>query len=201
MKQAMNLKELEKRAFTSSFQDGLLDIFMGAMLLIGGIRSITDYVWYTLLILPLILVLPLGKMFITTPRLGHVKFGPARKLKQGKVIAVLTISVLATFALLMLPKSGFVLPPKMLISPIWLVAGWIAVVFGIISYYLDFKRLFAYGLLFAISEVLSGLFGVYIGAIAQTISGIAVLLVGLFVLARFLRKYPKPVEATSDVKG
>jgi hypothetical protein len=199
MTETIDLKAIERKAWASYFEDGLLDIFLGAMLLIGGIRSITDYAWYTLLIVPLILVLPLGKKLITTPRLGHVKFGPARKLKQTKVIAVLTISVLATFALLMLPKSGFALPAKMLISPI--MAGWIAVVFGIIAYYLDFTRLFTYGLLFAISEVLSGLFGVYIGAMAQTISGIAVLLIGLFVLTRFLRKYPQPVEATSDVKG
>jgi len=199
MTETIDLKAIERKAWASYFEDGLLDIFLGAMLLIGGIRSITDYAWYTLLIVPLILVLPLGKRLITTPRLGHVKFGPARKLKQTKVIAVLTISVLATFALLMLPKSGFALPAKMLISPI--MAGWIAVVFGIIAYYLDFTRLFTYGLLFAISEVLSGLFGVYIGAMAQTISGIVVLLIGLFVLTRFLRKYPQPVEATADVKG
>jgi hypothetical protein len=199
MTEEINLKAIERKAWGSYFEDGLLDIFLGAMLLIGGIRSVTDSVWYTLLILPLILVLPLGKRLITTPRLGHVKFGSARNLKQAKVIAVLTISVLATFALLMLPKSGFALPAKMLISPI--MAGWIAVVFGIIAYYLDFRRLFAYGLLFAMSEVLSGLFGVYIGAMTQTVSGIAVLLIGLFVLARFLRKYPQPVEGTSDVKG
>ncbi len=199
MSEKINLKVIERKAWASYFEDGLLDILIGAMLLIGGIRSITDYVWYTLLILPLILVLPLGKSFITTPRLGHVKFGPARKLKQTRVIIVLTISVLATVALLMLPKSGFALPPKILISP--MMAGWIAVVFGVLAYYLDFWRLFAYGLLFAISEVLSGLFGGYIGAMAQTISGIAVLLIGLFVLARFLRKYPQPVEAMSSVKG
>jgi len=199
MPEEINLKAIERKAWASYFEDGLLDILIGAMLLIGGIRSITDYAWYILLILPLILILPLGKMLITTPRLGHVKFGPARNLKQAKVIAVLVISVLATFGLLMLPKSGFALPPKMLISPI--MAGWIVVVFGMIAYYLDFRRLFAYGLLFAISEVLSGLFGVYIGAMAQTIFGIVVLLIGLFVLARFLRKYPQPVEATSDVKA
>ena len=68
------------------------------------------------------------------------------------------------------------MPPKMLISP--MVTVWIAVIFGVLAYYLDFWRLFAYGLLFAISEVLSGLFGGYIGAMAQTISGIAVLLIG-----------------------
>jgi len=199
MAERISLKEVERRAWTSYFEDGLWDIFLGAILLIGGIRSVTDYVWYTLLILPLILVLPLGKRLITTPRLGHVKFGPSREAKQEKAMVALIISVLAIFALLLLGNSGLALPPKMLISP--MMAVWIAVIFGALAYYLDFWRLFAYGLLFAISEVLWGLFGGYIGAMAQTIFGIGVLLIGLFVLARFLRKYPQPVEATSDVKG
>lgn len=199
MAETINLKAIERRAWTSYFEDGLWDIFLGAMLLMGGIRSVTDYVWYTLLILPLILVLPLGKRFITTPRLGLVKFGRSRKGKQEKAVVALIISVLAIFALMLLPNSGLALPPKMLISP--MMAVWIAVIFGVLAYYLDFWRLFAYGLLFAMSEVLSGLFGGYTGAMAQAISGIAVLLIGLFVLARFLRKYPQPVEGTSDVKG
>jgi MFS family permease len=199
MAERFGLKEVERRAWTSYFEDGLWDIFLGGMVLIGGIRSLSDNVWYTLLILPLILVLPFGKRFITTPRLGHVKFGPSPKAKREKAVVALIISVLAIFALLLLPNSGLALPPKTLISP--MMAVWIAVIFGVLAYYLDFWRLFMYGLLFAISEVLSGLFGGYIGAMAQTISGIGVLLIGFFVLARFLRKYPQPVEATSYVKG
>lgn len=199
MAERISLKEVERKAWTSYFEDGLWDIFLGAMLLIGGIRSVTDYVWYTLLILPLILVFMLGKRLITTPRLGHVKFGPSRKAKQEKAMVALIISVLAILSLLLLRNSGLALPPKVLISP--MMAVWIAVIFGVLAYYLDFWRLFAYGLLFAISEALWGLFGGYIGAMAQTISGVAVLLIGLFVLARFLRKYPQPAEATSDVKG
>ena len=117
MAETINLKAIERRAWTSYFEDGLWDIFLGAMLLIGGIRSVTDYVWYTFLILPLILVLPLGKRFTTTPRLGLVKFGRSRKGKQEKAVVALIISVLAIFALMLLPNSGLALPPKMLISP------------------------------------------------------------------------------------
>ena len=204
MAETINLKEIERKAWRSYFEDGLWDLFFGALLLIGGVRSLINNVWYVgtlyiLLLLVSILILPIGKKLLTIPRLGLVKFGHARKIRQSKLIAVLAISVLATFALLMLPKSGIALPPNMLISPI--MAGWIAVLFGVLAYYLDFWRLFAYGLLFAISEILWGLFGGYIGAMAQAILGIAVLLIGLFVLARFLRKYPKPVKGNWDVKS
>ena len=204
MNDKMSLREIERKAWISYFEDGLWDLFFGALFLIGGVRSLTNNVWYVgtlyiLLLVVSILILPIGRKLVTVPRLGHVKFGPARKLRQSKAIAVLAISVLATFALLMLPKSGLALPPKMLISPI--MAGWIAVVFGVLAYYLDFRRLFAYGLLFAISEVLSGLFGEPIGSIVQTISGIAILLVGMAVFMRFVRRYPLPTEETLNVQG
>ena len=78
---------------------------------------------------------------------------------------------------------------------------WIAGFFALAAYYLDFGRLFAYGLLFAISELLWGLLGRSIGAMMQTISGIVVLIIGLLVLVRFLCRYSLPVEATLDVKG
>lgn len=198
MAERISLKEVERKAWTSYFEDGLWDIFLGAMTLIGAIRSLTDNVWYTLLIVPLILLLPVGKRFITTPRLGYAKFGPARKSKLEKLTAGLIISVLAVLALLLLIYSGLSLP-GIPISP--MMAVWIAAFFGVLAYYLDFRRLYAYGLLYAISEVLWGQFGKSIGAITQTISGIAILLIGLAVFVRFLRKYPLPVEGTPDVKG
>jgi len=195
----ISLKEVELKAWSSYFEDGLWDIFLGAMLLIGGIRSVTDYVWYTLLILPLILVLPLGKRLITTPRLGHVKFGPSRKARQRKAVVALIISVVAIFALLLLSNSGLALPPRMLISP--MMAVWIAVIFGVLAYFLDFKRLYAYGLLYGMSEVIWGQFGKPVGPVAQTIIGIAILAIGLVVFVRFLRRYPLPAKGASDVKA
>jgi hypothetical protein len=198
MSEVADLKRIERRAWTSYFDDGLWDIFLGAMFLIGGIRALTENVWYTLLVAPLVLVLPVGKKLVTTPRLGYVKFGPARKLKLGKAFIALTVSVLTIFTLQLLTRSGLSLPIVPM-SPI--MAVWIAVFFGILAYYLDFRRLYAYGLLYAISEVLWGQFGKSIGAVTQTIWATAILLVGLIVFARFLRKYPLPAEGILDVKG
>lgn len=198
MTEEINLKEIERKAWTSYFEDGLWDLFFGALLLIGGIRSLTDNVWYTSFLLVPIIILPVGKKLITIPRLGHVKFGAARKLKQAKAITILVISVLATLALLLFPRSGLPLP-RLPIFPI--MAGWIAVVFGLLAYYLDFRRLFAYGLMYASSEVLWGQFGEPIGPIVQSISGIAILLVGTAVFVRFVRRYPIQSEATLNVQG
>lgn len=189
MGEKINLKEIERKAWTSYFEDGFWDIFMGLLMLTTGIRSLTDNVWFTLGILAALLISVIGKKLITIPRIGRVKFGPARKVKQKKLAAVLIISVLVTLALLLLPHSGLALP-KISISPI--MAIWIAVIFGLLAYYMDFGRLYAYGLLFAISEVLWGLFGKPIGPIAHTVSGIVILFIGLVLLTRFLHKYPLP---------
>jgi hypothetical protein len=198
MTEGINLKEIERKAWTSYFEDGLWEFFFGALFLIGGIRSLTNNVSYTFLLLVPILILPIGKKLITIPRLGHVKFGPARKLKQTKVFAILIISVLAMLALLLFPRSGLALQ-ELPISPI--MAVWIAVVFGLIAYYMDFRRLFVYGLLYALTEVLWGQFGEPIGPVVQTISGIVILLVGVAVFMRFVRRYPLPSEATLNVQG
>lgn len=195
MEKNIDLKEIEKKAWTSYFEDGLWDVFMGLMMLTMGIRALTDNVWFTLMIFAAVLVGPLGKKFITIPRIGLVKFGPARKVKQKKLVAVLIISVLAITALLLLLHSGLALS-KTLISPI--MAIWIAVVFSLLAYFLDFGRLYAYGLLFATSEVLWGLFGKPIGPIAHTVFGTVILLIGLAYFIRFLRKYPLPEEVSND---
>ena len=189
MSERIDLKEIERRAWTSYFQDGLWDIFMGILMLTVGIRTFTDNVWYTLLILAAVLVPLVGKKFITVPRIGWVRFGPARIARTAKMTGVIIVSVLATLAFLLLPYSGLAFP-RTWTSP--MMAVLIAVAFGLLAYYLDFGRLFAYGLLFAMSEVLWGMFGRPIGPMAHTVSGIVALIVGLVVLVRFLQRYPIP---------
>ena len=191
MSQDINLKEIERRAWTSYFQDGLWDIFMGLLMLTMGIRSITDNVWFTLVILGALLVAVVGKKFITIPRIGRVKFGPARKAKQNKMGAVVGIAVLATIILLLTTILGLD-TPQAVVAPV-LVIG-IALVFGLMAYYMDFRRLYAYGLLFAISMALWETLDKPIGPMAFSVSGGIALLIGLAALIRFLRKYPKTAE-------
>lgn len=198
MSQKLDLKEIERKAWTSYFEDGLWDIFLGLLMLTGGIRGLTDNLWSYLILLAAVLIPALGKKFITIPRIGLVKFGPARKVKRERLATVLVISVLALFALLLLPRSGVALP-RIPISPI--VAVFYAGIFGAVAYYMDFGRLYAYGLLFAISEVLWGLFGKPIGPMVDTVLGIVILLIGVVVFVRFLRKYPLPADEALDVNS
>ena len=66
------------------------------------------------------------------------------------------------------------------------------------SYFQDGLWDIFFGLLFAIGAVLWELLGNPIGPIAFSVSGSATLLFGLVLLARLLRKYPKPPQELSD---
>ncbi|MFQ6087917.1 MAG: hypothetical protein ACE5K0_03325 [Candidatus Methanofastidiosia archaeon] len=197
MVQNMNLKELERKTWKSYFQDGLWDIFLGMMMLLGGIRGLTDNVWFTLMMLPAILIIPLGKKFITIPRIGYVKFGSERKGKLKKLKAVVIISVFATFVVLLLVLSGRDMGTKEIQTIIQAVG--FPLVFSLMAYHMDFERLYVYGLFFAAGAVLWELYGSPIGPIAFSVSGSITLLIGLILLIRLLRDYPIPVEEASDV--
>ena len=187
MEQNIDLNKLERKAWTSYFQDGLLDFFIGFMLISSAIRTLTDNVWTTFLIFIGMGVMMLGKRYITLPRMGLVKFGQVRNVKRVKLVAVIGIAVIITFILFVSPTS-IIDSPKILTS--LGMAIMIALIFGAMGYYLDYYRLIIYGLMFATGELLWGLFGIPVGPYALLISGCVILLIGIFSLIQFIKKYP-----------
>ena len=99
MNGSMDLKMLERNAWRSYHQDGLWDIYLGlllwdlALLLNSSIEWIESdlvrYLAYLVLIGGAFLIFWAGKRFITAPRLGRVKFGPARKRRQLHLALIL----------------------------------------------------------------------------------------------------------------
>ena len=80
MTQEFNLKELEKKAWTSTFEDGITDIGIGLLLLMSTICQIfnesSPYL-YPLFIVPALFII-VAKKYITAPGLGFVKFSKER---------------------------------------------------------------------------------------------------------------------------
>ena len=97
MENSINIKQLEKKVYTSYHQDGLIEIFAGLVFLLYGIMMVTEntpfiaFSW-----MPALLILP-AKKLITIPRMGVVKFKSARKIKITKAAIVLLISGLFSF--------------------------------------------------------------------------------------------------------
>ncbi len=214
----MDLKELERKAFRSTFQDGLWDIYLGLILaamaigvLLSDIGVPASNLWQELIYIAMmgfsILVLIAGKKFITTPRIGLVKFGPKRKRKINLVRVVLTISVLMgllawVFASQMGKGSLSELASWNLLFPV----GWainVLIVLGLVAYFLDFSRLYVIAVLYAIAIPLNEVLAEYAqisftGAIAFGIPGLIILCMGTVVFSRFLKEYPLPIKEPSQ---
>jgi hypothetical protein len=190
MAEKIDLREIENKAWSTYMsQDGLYDIFMGIMLLTLAIQAYFYNIWFTSFIFVAVLVVTLGKRFITLPRIGLVKFGKARMMKQMKMMIALLIVFLAVFALYYLSVIGN--KPHEIVSRLAIPAI-IASIFVIVAFFLNYIRLGIYGLLYAFSEILRGVYDKPIRNIAVLIIGIIALTIGLYVLLQFLKKYPLP---------
>jgi len=210
MTENINLKEIERKAYLSYFQDGLWEIFMGLFLIGSSISSLLPEndlariinTIFTVLLIPF-LAFGLGKKYITIPRLGMVKFGPKRKAKRNKLAVVTTIVVVPSTVLFIL--AIFHKIPVDLVN--WLNTPYgsplafgllILIFFYLGAYFTDFKRLYIYGAMFAISMFLSELSYIYNRSLIWhflpfAIYGAIFLVVRLIYLGKFIRKYPKPV--------
>ena len=210
----LNLKAIERKAFRSTFQDGLWDMFLGLLLVNMGMGpALTG----TELPLPGIAVILLafaslvllgfwaGKKFVTTPRIGLAKFGPGRQTRVKNLRAVLFVSALlgAVVFVIGLGASQNWLPRAVAAIPIpayvWTVQC--IVVFGLGAYFLDVPRFYAYGVLYAIpfplaialaESSVAGITGPVAFALAFSVPGGVMVLIGAVLFARFLRRYPVP---------
>jgi len=217
MENSLNLKEIEKRAFRSTFQDGLWDIYLGLLLLAMAIGALLAdlnatplALWRQVIYLGLIalsiLVLWVGKKVITIPRMGLIKVGPRRRRKLGKVRIVLGASVLLGLLCFIAAVYLRETPPewlKLAFPAVWAVNC--LVVFSLMAYFLDFPRLYLYGVLYASPLSLDSLLHRAVGSdltfIAFGVPALVILSIGVALLVGFLRRYPMPAEETVNVNS
>jgi hypothetical protein len=206
MSEKLNLKELERKAWRSFFEDGLWDIYLGLLLGSMGVSGLLDRsnlteAWgmsiYIGLLVLVMLAFWLAKRFITVPRIGQVKFGHQRKVRRIKTALVLFASVVFGLIVMLLTSSAGRSATsgnswKAIMPAIWAIN--MLVVFGAMGYFLDFERLYFIGLMYAITvplnELLITLAEVRIGSFLFLGFGSLVVVVGVFYLLRFLHNYP-----------
>ena len=215
MEQQIDLRLLERKVWTSFFEDGLWDIYLGALLMAMGIGALISdtgishtatMIIYVLLVGTAFLFLLLGKRYITRPRIGHVNFGPKGKARKRKTRIVFAISVLvglAAFVIALLSARGSL--PRSLSMGVLLPAIWVGnmiIVFSLAAYFLRFYRLYLIGVMFAIAVpldiVLTALTHQDLTFVAFGIPAMIILIMGGVVLVRFLRKYSIPSEGVSS---
>jgi hypothetical protein len=216
MSQILNLKEIEKKAYRSTFEDGLYDICWGLLLIGFGISPLLREVYFPkpldLLLLPIaaLLTVFLGKKYITIPRLGFVKFRDNYQTKKKKFrrIAFILIPIQISLIILVRIKAIPIILNKgsNLTLPI-IISIFIIIISIVIAHLINFPRFFIYGLFMAICYPAAEILHHYIetpldGLIPFGISGIILLLLGLTYLIRFLNKYPKSsMEVTNEFEN
>ncbi len=206
MSEQISLKDAERKAFRITYNDGLWDIFLGCFFLMFVIAlylspSLGDF-WSSAVFLPFLslvyVAIWLIRRYVVTPRIGMVKFGQARRVKLAKftvVMLVLNVAALILGSVAAL-NSGSI--PGQMTS---ILFGMILLVgFSIAAYFLDFNRLYIYGLLGGLSPVIGewlwnhGYASHHGFPITFGTSAGIVILVGLVIFIRLLRDNPVPTE-------
>jgi hypothetical protein len=193
----INLRELERKAYLSYHQDGILDIVIGFNILLFGIWILADMAFlagaFAAIFTPIYAQV---KKQVTVPRLGYVKFGPSRIAKTKKTTLFLVIagvvSAMSGAFLFARTEMGVLAPIHFLIEYGMIVIGVAgAVVLSVVAYTSELRRLYAYAALFLIlftgGHFLNFPFPYFLITL-----GIAILLSGTYLLIGFQRKYPIP---------
>ncbi len=200
MPESLNLKELERKAWQSFQQDGLMEVSLGALLVLAFLAGIAGEQRFFVYIVMLLLgpVLFLAKRYVTVPRIGQVQFGPKRKANQRLLAVVAVVAVGLTLALMLVAMRGssWLRDNHVLIS--FGLGGMVALVFTAMAYLKDFPRLYIVGLLigaaFTVTELLDN-------PAPLLVVGSILFVVGLAILARFVRQYPVPSAGVSHGSG
>jgi hypothetical protein len=202
MSHQISLKEAERKVFSTAVNDGLWDILLGCFFLIFAVApflsaGLGDF-WSSVVFLPfwglVFLIVWLLRRHVVTPRVGVVKFGRARKTKLTQFTVVMLVANVIAFILGLVAALSFGRVPGQIYT---MALGLLFLLgFSVAAYFLDFSRLYVYGLLVG----LSFLVGEWLWASHHgfpitfgTTAGIMIL-VGLAVFVRLLRRNPIPIE-------
>ena len=213
MMEKISLKEAERRAFTVSFQDGLLDIFIGCVVLEFAFapllsRNLGDF-WSVAVFLPFFglvyLVIRWVRKNVVKPRVGTVEFGAWRKARLMK-FNVLMLAVLVLSLILGALST----------VDLGLVSGWmiaarfslvVLVLFSVSAYFLDVSRLYVYGVMAALSPMAGEWLYVNLKVphhgfpVTFGLTAGIMIVTGVTLFVRLVRKHPIPPndEVPSEV--
>jgi hypothetical protein len=198
-----DLGRIEQKVYLSYHQDGLLDIFIGLFILGFGMSMANLPVFIPSLLWTMcILYFWPARKFVSYPRMGYARFSPERKAREKKKLISLAI-------LLYIPVIGTIIIMKGFPSFGWAI--WLK------EHEILFSEVMA-AVLVSAGAILSGVKRLYVYAgltmmvyanhyllktpphLFFVSLGIVILVSGIVMLIRFLRKYPK-MEEVSYGKG
>lgn len=206
MKQEINLKEIEKKTFRDSQQDGLLELVMGICMVAISTRLFSRFLVF-MLALPVILFGPalmaMKKRF-TYPRIGYVKLIPEKPKEVIRAIFLITLIMIVVLT------AAFLLFGDVRNFNLWL--KWIPVWGGVVlaGMFSSFgsKSGCARYYVFALWSLISGFVlsvlkfeAVETGTLLYfLVMGCLLIPWGLVTFIRFLQKSPKRIQEINNGK-
>jgi hypothetical protein len=211
MAEKLDLKNAERKVFRAASHDGLWDIVIAGFALEFAVApllspALGDF-WSSAIFAPfliiLLLVIWLVRKYVVKPRTGVVKFGKQRIGRLKKFTTVMLIVNVLALILGFIAAFYFHALSGQIIA---IIFGLILLVgFSIAAYFLDYPRMYVYGLLVGIApfvgEWLYSNHGASHHGFPITfgfISGVT-FLAGVTTFVRFLRK--NPVETSTAAQG
>lgn len=200
-----DLRSEERNAYRAATDTGLWDILISSVVALFAVAPLLssklgDF-WSSAVFIPVWVVVYVGVRFVkdrfVTPRIGEVRWGPARKSrlkKLGVAMLVVNIVALGLGALAYLATEWGYSDLWVMPVPFGLV---VLVLFSLLAYAVSIPRFFFYGLLLAVSPLIGELlfrqglathhgFPVVFGIVA-----VAIAFLGLIRLGRILKMRPE----------
>jgi hypothetical protein len=198
-----DLKKVEVNTFRMIFlSDGLLDIYLGLTLIPfivwiysgwAGSGFLNGMVF--VLAFPLFLYM---KKRVIIPRVGMIKPGPVRRRKTKLLVAATILAVLLTIGMLIFTILAGGNANRLVagIPVVFWALGLAIAAAGVgVAWLMDWPRVILYGLLAAVTIPLDPVYFLRTGRVPLTVIPMLVMVVtGIFLLIRFLRRYPEMRE-------
>lgn len=194
MNEKINMKEIERKAYTSYHQDGVVDITIAFAILIFSAVVLGDMPWIGGITGIFAISIYAGlKKLVTIPRIGYVRFPQqrAQRITALTVVLGLLAFVAGMVAFMQTVDQGTPAWLQLLIDNYMLTLGTgVACLFLLGGYAFKTKRIYAYALV-TLSMFATGHFLEFPLYYYLTALGTIVMVCGVFMMTRFIRKYPK----------
>jgi len=218
MSASPDLRTVQKRTLRMmNYEDGLWDLLLGFVFTLLAVYPVTRArfgpAWNVTLFVGVLLLgvaaYRIAQLRFSTPRLGYVepRRSPALKLVLGITIALVAL----TFGLVILTAARPDLLPNLTPSrgPLWLQSYLVEIVvmlaliglFGGMAFIVGVPRLFLYGWLLGGANLASAIVNQGTPEAFNLPMGLAagvILLIGLGLMIRFVRKYPARSAEAQD---
>jgi len=215
--QNLNLRSLESKTWRANQQDGLFDLFFGALFLGVALSQLADGLWGNDAVTLAVLIctqsggalgLWLARRAFTQPRIGVVRFAPPRKRRLRTACLILAVCVAVTLALVILTAlsiqgGGPFAGPVSRYTVSAIASALILIPLAVIAYFQEFPRILVHAMLFIGAE-LGGTWleqstrAPFPRAITFGAAAVVSAFVGAVLLVRFLSIQP---EGPSDEAG